>query len=497
VDTGAQLSKVPGEHLKNSVLYQRDVDLFASVIRGHIQTLSVSTYNSPIPTLDPSAWRPPSSKEGFVRNNQNPEQDPYVNLPGEAVTIGVGGMATHWTCSTPRMHPTIERSPIVSDDDWDRYYSEAEKAFKTTQHAFDCSIRTTLVRETLQSEFSELSGSAAAQNLPLAVERNPKNPQFVYWSSAATILGPLAFEYEKFKGRFEIREEQQARKFVHENGHVQYCEVKDHKRAHNTKIYANLYFACCGAALTPQLLYNSNIRPTALGHYITEQTLFFCQVVLHQELVDGLKKDPRFESIIKAYKEKNPQDPLPIPITDPEPQCWLPVSEGRPWHCQIHRDAFNYGDLAQAIDSRLIVDLRWFGIVKQRYENAITFSDTLKDKYGMPQPSFNFVMDKEDRSLQGAMVKDMLRAAGALGGFLPGSEPQFISPGIVLHLAGSTRMGDKNDGTSVVDSYMKVWDFDNLYVGGNNVINTGYACNPTLTSVALAFRAADKILGKK
>ena len=107
VDIGARHSRRAGAHLKNSFLYQRNIDLFASVIRGHLHELSVPTNDQPVLTLDPNSFRVDYDKyPGLVHNNQNPDQDPATNLIGAAVTYAVGGMATHWTCATPRHHPS-------------------------------------------------------------------------------------------------------------------------------------------------------------------------------------------------------------------------------------------------------------------------------------------------------------------------------------------------------------------------------------------------------
>ncbi|MGC9381738.1 pyranose oxidase [Streptomyces sp. MH13] len=495
IDAGAQLSDRPGEHLKNAYLYQRDLNLFSPVIRGHLSLLSIPSSDKAEVTLDPAAFRIDLKKyDGFVLNNQNPDQDPAVNLGAAAATYGVGGMATHWTCATPRHHPVIERSDLLTGDEWDSLYREGEQLLHTRTDAYAGSVRQRLVRGALAKEYGELQEPYQVQNLPLAVERREDNPEFVHWSGADTVLGPLA---DGGHDRFELHPEHLCTRLVRsaDGSRVEYAEIRDLRRWRTLRVEAETFVVAGNAYLTPQLLYASRIRPRALGRYLSEQPISFCQIVLSQELVDSVAADPRFDDVVREHRASAPQDPVPIPRSDPEPQVWIPVSEGRPWHCQIHRDAFHYGDIAPNVDGRLIVDLRWFGIAEPRFDNRIEFSDRHEDAHGMPQPTFVFRLSEQDRVNQHAMMRDMLRAASTLGGFLPGSEPQFVEPGLGLHVTGTTRMGDDPE-TSVVDTDSRVWGVDNLYLGGNNVIPRGTASNPTLTSVALALKAARHITGR-
>ena len=81
---------------------------------------------------------------------------------------------------------------------------------------------------------------------------------------------------------------------------------------------AKVFIVTAGAVLTPQLLYESNIRPYALGKYLCEQPMGFCQVSLSTSIIDFIKSSNSPE--VNKHIEENPEDPLPIPRDDPTPQ---------------------------------------------------------------------------------------------------------------------------------------------------------------------------------
>jgi len=117
----------------------------------------------------------------------------------------------------------------------------------------------------------------------------------------------------------------------------------------------------------------------------------FCQVVLNRELIDDVETDafhiPGWKEKVKKHHEDHPKDPLPFPFDDPDPQVYYPFTETHPWHTQIHRDAFGYGEVPPTIDQRLVVDFRWFSATQPSKDNLVEFSEDVQDEFGMPQVS--------------------------------------------------------------------------------------------------------------
>lgn len=124
-----------------------------------------------------------------------------------------------------------------------------------------------------------------------------------------------------------------------------------------------------------------------------------CKIVLKREIVESIRTDPRFKKRVEQHQEKHPEDPLPIPFNDPEPQILLPYTTKFPYHVQIHRDAFSYGDVGPRADPRVVVDLRFFGNQDIQETNRVDFGVMsvrggwkagVTDIYGMPQPTVRY-----------------------------------------------------------------------------------------------------------
>lgn len=529
IDAGAQLSRRYGEHLKNSYLFQKNIDQFVSVIKGNLLPLSTATNKAPMLTLDPSAFSyDPDKYAGFSMRNQNPEQQEHLNLPAAAATYAVGGMATHWTCAIPRFHPEVERRYAgqdypIGDAEMDGLYQRAESLLARSTSVFAASARHLLVKKVLQQAGA---GFDDITELPLAVSERADSDRTsaVTWSAADTVLGDLADpSHTPGQGSFTLLPEHQCLRLEltgsGKHRRVGYAVVRDLRDLREEiRLRAETYVVACGAVPTPQLLFNSGVTLPALGRYLTEQPMSFCQVVLQQKHMDHIEEilrtttssgdvngdvpakaaadrvaDYRAAQLSRLLSGNKCADPVPFPPGERDPNLALLVTDRRPWHCQVHRDAFTYGGIPPNVDPRLIVDLRWFGISRPRPENRVTFLRGIPDTFDMPQPTFHFRLDEAERKQTDRMNEHMLRTAVALGGFMPGSEPVFLTPGLPLHIAGTTRMGS-SPLDSVVDADSKVWDVDNLYLGGNGLHPYGNASNPTLTSVAMALRAADTIV---
>ncbi|GAA4715873.1 GMC family oxidoreductase [Brevibacillus fulvus] len=122
---------------------------------------------------------------------------------------------------------------------------------------------------------------------------------------------------------------------------------------------------------------------------------------------------------------------------------------------------------------------------------------TYRDAYGDPLIRITFDFEEQDRQLTQYLasrcediVKEMkpslVETAKELG-------PYDITPYQSTHNTGGVIMG-ADPATSAVNSYLQMWDVENLFVVGASAFahNSGY--NPTGTVGALAYRAAEGIL---
>ncbi|GAA3311167.1 GMC oxidoreductase [Arthrobacter ramosus] len=407
-------------------------------------------------------------------------------FPAAAAATNVGGQGAHWTCATPS--PAFsERIPFIANREWDELIRTAGELLHVQSAAFADSAVGGAIRSLLEEEFGdELPEGYGVGTLPVAGDPQPDGS--MRWAGADAVLGPLIDKDSPLSAQFELHDLTLVRRIDLEATRVTGVTVEDLRTGETSLVAADVVVVAADAFRSPQLLWASGIRPSALGHYLTEHPVVISTVALDAEKMMRFATEEDLAAEL-ARRAMNPADPVAavnrIPFSEPDHPFSVQVmyAETTPFPMEPRTPYANN---------------RWgyvnmgYGMRKQpRYEDGVTFDDKEPDYRGLPNMTITYSLtEREHAEIKEATLR-LRRAGGALGVFV--AEPRLMPNGSSLHYQGTMRMGEKDDGTSVADPWSRVWGYDNLLVGGNALIPTATAMNPTLMSVAIAVRGARKL----
>lgn len=382
-------------------------------------------------------------------------------LPVLAFSANVGGMGAHWTAACPRPGGS-ERIDFIPE--LDDLLDEADRLLGVTTHAFDDSPLAGLVRSKLAPAVD------GVQPMPLAVRRREDGA--LIWSGSDVVFGDVT----RANPAFTLYDESQVVRVLVEEGRAAGVVVRDRRTGDEHTVRARFVVVAGDALRTPQLLWASGIRPAALGRYLNDQT----QVVYASRLRD-----------IPAEIADSLTAQASGGLSEFSGVSWVPYTDEMPFHGQVMQ--LDASPVPVAEDDPIVpgsvVGLGLFCAKDLQDSDRVEFSDTASDAYGMPAMRIRYTLTERDHAVLDRARAEIVRLAAAVGD--PIGERPFTMPlGASLHYQGTVRMGIEDDGTSVCDPHGEVWGVPGLYVAGNGVIPTATACNPTLTSVALAIEGA-------
>jgi choline dehydrogenase-like flavoprotein len=143
-----------------------------------------------------------------------------------------------------------------------------------------------------------------------------------------------------------------------------------------------------------------------------------------------------------------------------------------------------------------LVSIHPYGEVLPRADNRVTVEGTPVDRYGVPQARIIFTHSENERK----MTEDMYDSAEAIlkaakAELLPYKRGAIDFLGSAIHEHGTCRMGS-DPKRSALNGFCQMHDVKNVFVVDGSAFTTASEKNPTLTILALAWRATDYMAGE-
>jgi choline dehydrogenase-like flavoprotein len=284
---------------------------------------------------------------------------------------------------------------------------------------------------------------------------------------------------------------------------VQYFD-RHTKEEHRVKARVVVVGASCVDSTRILLNSKSTIYPNGIGNssdvigrYLCEQIRFHIYAFM-PELIGGEVYDDSGIGGEHIYMPRyNHRDGRPRNyIRGFGMQFWGCGSQDAvPW---AHTQPGFGAELKRQIRSRYpaLVALHPYGETIGRAENRIVVDESNKDQYGVPRMRIEYAIGDNEHKMAEEMYdmcEEILHAAKAET--LPYKRGALDVAGSAIHEHGTCRMGDDPQ-LSALNGFCQMHAVKNVFVVDGSAFTTASEKNPTLTILALAWRASDYLAGE-
>lgn len=387
---------------------------------------------------------------------------PIKGLDGLWVSHGVGGMFSIFCSNLP--YPDVAELPDwMGLDVWAPYLERSARLLHADAEIFGRGVRAGRILDRVTAAIGKDLTGRPVQHMPIGVRATDNGVKF----TGADDL--LAGDYET--NRLHLITEHVVRRIETSGSRATGLTVAPAGGGEEITIHADAVVVAAGTIASAQIVAASKIDAgPALGRYLLDHPIISTRVLLNPEILEG------------------------VPQGDPLFSVWIPFSKDHPFQNEVFR--FPQTPPAGTRDEDG-ADVATFVAMDVNPDNRIDFSREKTDLFGLPAVEVSLVHSEADQRRIAAAAAENYLVCAAVSDTRQGWFPILYKAGGSAHLMGSCRMGEKPDGTSVVDRTGRFWSYDNLYAAGNATLAVPSGANPTFTAVAAALMTADHIVGKR